>query len=135
MAEGAGGKRTKVLVVEDDTASAVALLRLLRDDGFEAELSADGNSAVTRVQSGHAIDCVIVDFRVPGVDGLVVARAAAERVPPIPVIFVTGYPDLVRRYFTVRASRAEIFGKPLNYNELALAIRRITGANKLRSAS
>ena len=67
-----------VLVVEDDADSAASLAQLLRLNGHEVRVAADGPAALQAAQES-APDVVLLDIGLPGMDGCEVARRLAER--------------------------------------------------------
>jgi CheY-like chemotaxis protein len=84
----------RILLVEDDRPAAQALAKLLRADGFDVDMAFDGAEAVGKLARGAPPDALVTDVRMPRADGIAVARYARGRSPEIPVIFVTGYPEL-----------------------------------------
>ena len=115
---------SSVLVVEDETALAAAVLDMLRDAGFVVERASDGEEALLRVQQQH-FDLVICDLKMPRVDGKMFYRALVDSVPRLAkrVVFVTG---------DVAGTEAEQFlddtgcrwlAKPFRLGDLLKAVR------------
>jgi two-component system cell cycle sensor histidine kinase/response regulator CckA len=121
----ASGERPppRVLLVEDDAPSATRLSQLLSEDGFFIEWIADALLAVERLDAGPRPDVLVLDYRLPRGDGLLVARKARARWADIPVIFVTSYPEIVQREPPFDPP-ALILSKPVAYNELVVALHR-----------
>jgi len=84
----------KVLVVDDEAPARARLARLVSElDGFEVVGEAgDGAEAVRRAEA-TAADIILLDVRMPGMDGLEAARHLAHTDPPPAVIFTTAYGD------------------------------------------
>jgi signal transduction histidine kinase/BarA-like signal transduction histidine kinase len=80
-----------ILVVEDETALAAAVIEMLQDAGYAVEHAGNGEEALARVKA-RAFDLVICDLKMPRVDGKMFYRALATRAPALArrVIFVTG---------------------------------------------
>ena len=80
-----------VLVVEDETGLATAVIDALRDGGYIVEHAVDGEDALTKVQA-HAFDAVICDLKMPRLDGKAFYRRLMATSPALAkrVIFVTG---------------------------------------------
>lgn len=115
--------RRRVLLVDDEARSARLLAKLLREDGYDVELVFDGAAAVGRLSREPLPDILVTDFRMPHVDGLAVARYARARKPGIPVVFTTGYPQMLSAAGSGLLPAAEIYTKPLDYAQLADDLR------------
>ena len=83
----------KVLVVEDDPFVREMAVAGLEDAGFEVVEAASGDGALRLLQTGLAVDALLTDIRLPGANGWAVARAYRERLPDLPVLYVTGYAE------------------------------------------
>ena len=86
-----GDKQFKVLVVEDEFLVRFTLAEALSDEGFQV-LEADTGDAALPILHGHGdISLLLTDIQLPGtMNGHVLAAKARERLPDLPVIFVTG---------------------------------------------
>ncbi len=80
----------KVLVIDDDLAAARALARSLSEDGFEVH-SADGARAAIEHLEKFAIDVVMVDLMLSGMNGIELARHVATHYPSTRVILTSAY--------------------------------------------
>ena len=87
------GNNMKILVVEDETAIRMMVTSILRRADYDVVEARDGAEALRLLQAGLTIDTLLTDVRMPGVDGLTVARAYRERFPDLPVLYVTGQAD------------------------------------------
>lgn len=115
-------RKRRVLVVDDDVRTARLLARLLGEDGFDVEVTADGATAIARLSRSPSLDVLVTDLRMPHADGLSVARYARSLNPAMPVFIVTGYPELVGRLDNMLGPAALVFAKPLAYPELTAAM-------------
>ena len=124
-----GGKATSVtvLIVEDDARSARTLGKMLVEDGFEIELAFDGAGAIARLGRGGVPDVLVVDYRLPHVDGLAVAAYARSLRPDLPIIILTSYPEVVAQAQLKLQPPALILTKPLVYADLARELARLAG--------
>ena len=85
---------TRILLVDDDVVDRKTLLRHMRsfEDEFEVVEAVDGLSALECVQNDE-FDCILLDFRLPDLDGLEVLRRLAPHLPDksrVPVVMLTG---------------------------------------------
>ena len=110
----------RVLVVEDDEDARDALALILASQGYELETAGDGNAAIAKAQAFHP-DVLICDWRLPGMDGVSVARII-QGMEPIPVIFVTAHsvPDLRYRSRDLRVHA--YLPKPIDVGRLRSAL-------------
>jgi DNA-binding response OmpR family regulator len=79
-----------ILVVDDEPDLVANCERLLQRAGHDSLRAHTGPDAIVLIDREKP-DLVVADLRLPGVDGLVVARHARGHVPPIPVILITAY--------------------------------------------
>lgn len=119
--------RLRVLVVEDDERSGRMLGELLRRDGFTVEVSTGGLAGLQRLTEEPAPDVLVTDLRMPQIDGVTVARLARTQSPTMPILIVTGYPDMARRLDGAEPT-PQLFIKPLDYPALVEALRDIPRA-------
>jgi signal transduction histidine kinase len=86
-------KSATVLLVDDEETVRATIGAMVESAGFSLVTAASGNSALDLVRSGLAFDLLMVDFAMPGMTGLAVARVVREKRPLLPVVFITGYGD------------------------------------------
>ena len=110
----------RVLVVEDDDDARDALALILASQGYELETAGDGDAAIAIAQAFHP-DVLICDWRLPGMDGVSVARIIQD-MEPIPVIFVTAHSvsDLRHRARDIRVHA--YLPKPIDVGRLRNAM-------------
>lgn len=83
---------SSILIVDDEPPIREILRVFLGDLGYETEAVEDGESAIELLED-HRPDMVLLDVRMPGMNGLEVLRAAMEMYPDLPVIMISGYAD------------------------------------------
>jgi CheY-like chemotaxis protein len=121
----------KLLLVEDEARTARTLAKMLREDGFEVEVALDGAEAIGKLTRDALPDALVTDLRMPVVDGVAVARYARSRAPSMPVVFVTGYPQLVAN---ARMDPAPaVHTKPVDYRELRRHLREVLATRLART--
>jgi CheY-like chemotaxis protein len=115
---GEDGRRATVLVVEDEVLVQMLVLEVLDDLGIDALEANDAPSALQILRSDAAVDLLVTDVGLPGMNGRDLADAAREVRPGLRVLFVTGYAD--------RAQAGEFEGegmdmivKPFNLDQLS----------------
>ena len=84
------GAHPRVLVVDDEPGIRDLLAKTLGLADYEVETAADGPAALERLHTA-AYDLLIVDLKMPGMDGLTVVREARRHTADLPVIIITGF--------------------------------------------
>jgi anti-anti-sigma factor len=117
-----------ILVVDDAAAVRGLLARWLRGCGFAVWAAATGAEAL-EVYRGHraAIDLVLLDVRLPGMDGPEVLAALRQINPRVACCFMTGDPGLYTEEGLRGLGAERVFPKPLVLGPLAEALRRLIG--------
>jgi PAS domain S-box-containing protein len=80
-----------VLVVDDEDLVREMITEHLEDVGYRVLTAANGSEALALLAAGEAVDVLVTDLSMPGLDGLAVIRAAQERRPGLPAVLLTGY--------------------------------------------
>ena len=107
----------QILIVEDDEAMREFLLEAISRSGYYVEAVPDGTEALLRVESGQ-FDLLLTDIRMPGLDGLELARKARVRYPALGVLLVTAYAQDALGATDFDGTRTDVLSKPFNLNEL-----------------
>ena len=81
----------RVLLVDDEELVREMLAESLEDLGFGVLAAANGPEVLGLLASGEAVDVLVTDLSMPGMDGLAVIRAAQDRRPGLPAVLLTGY--------------------------------------------
>ena len=112
-------KRGEVLVVEDTTASLKLLSDLLRAEGYVVRQAPDGELALWSAQS-RPPELVLLDVRMPGIDGYEVCRRLKQLpgLAPVPVIFLSAQHDSDDRVRGFAAGAVDFIGKPYHAEEV-----------------
>jgi FixJ family two-component response regulator len=110
-----------VAVVDDDENVLKALDALLQSADYSVRLFP---TATAFLQSGCLvkIDCLISDIGLPAIDGFELSRKVAEARPALPVILITGRPDIVDRISDATCGHPRLFTKPFDAAALLVAV-------------
>lgn len=120
----AGGAFLRVLAVDDEPPALDELAYLLRSDPRVARLhTATDATEALRVLRDVDIDIVFLDIRMPGLDGMELARVLRRFARPPAVVFVTAYDDGAADAFDLGA--ADYIRKPVRADRLAESLRRV----------
>src|SRR6266542_1653900 len=112
-----------ILVVDDDPLLASALRRPLAYEGFEVDVAASGEEALSRALD-HAPDLVILDVLLPGIDGLEVCRRLRQA-GDVPVLMLTARSEVPERVAGFEAGADDYLGKPFAFEELLVRIKAL----------
>lgn len=125
--------RPQLLIAEDDVDMAFVLEFLMRREGYDVEVAADGRSAVERVQLGSPVDLLILDMMMPFVSGLQVLRTvrSAPGWESMPVLVVSGKSSEADVVEALEAGATDYLTKPFRPKEF---VARVSGLLKRRSA-
>ena len=117
-------RRFVIAVVEDDPGMLDSIESLLNSADYAVRLFP---TATALLESGaHTeIDCLISDVAMPLMDGLELAQAVQAARPALPVILVTGRPDLLHRSRLDQLGQHRVFKKPFDGQELLTAVARM----------
>jgi two-component system NtrC family response regulator len=107
-----------VLIVDDDGAMRDALAEAVRDLAFEPLLAASGNDAMAMLDES-APDAVLLDLRMPGIDGLEILRRIRARTDPPPVTILTAHATAANTIEAMRVGAFDHLTKPIGRADLA----------------
>jgi DNA-binding response OmpR family regulator len=116
---------TRIYVVDDDERTSRLFASLLAEDGYDVEVFRDGAEALERFANGTPPDAIITDLVMARVSGLKLLEGARLRWPTVPVIFVTGHPELLAQVGAEFHPSPLVFSKPLIYAEFVVALRSV----------
>ena len=110
----------KILVVDDDEVVRLSHQRSLRDARCTVTAAADGARALSAMEQEPA-DVVLLDLRMPGLDGMSVLKQLKQRWPASEVVVITGYPTIETAKEAVRLGAHDYLAKPLGPVEVMQA--------------
>lgn len=124
-------QRYRLLVVDDEEASTRLLQAELHDlEEYEVDLASDGVEAINKIQK-TLYDLVLLDIRMPRVDGIQVLKFLQEHSPSTQVIILTKFADVKTATETMKLGAYDFLGKPYEFEELLNSIERALERRKL----
>jgi CheY-like chemotaxis protein len=115
-----------VLVVDDDADTRGNLHDILSDLGYHVETAADGPAALALVRA-RRFDVALLDFKMPGMNGLELYRAIKARRPETVAVIVSAYTDPATRAAAIEAGVSEVLPKPIDFPALLGLVESAVG--------
>ncbi len=112
-----------VVVVDDDEAARVSLVRLLDVAGYTARAYDSGAALLESLDAAQAA-CVVTDLQMPGLTGLELQRALLARGVVVPMVFVTGFGTVSTSVQAMRDGAVDFLEKPAEPEALLDAVER-----------
>ncbi|MHB8764137.1 MAG: sigma-54-dependent transcriptional regulator [Deferrisomatales bacterium] len=114
----------KILVVDDDRAIRRTLELHLAAEGHGVATAADGLEGA-RMALDPEVELVLLDVRLPQIDGFEVLRRVKAERPQLPVVVITAYDDMQTAIEAIRLGAVDHLGKPLDLDELDRVIAKV----------
>ena len=118
---------TRILIVEDEDSFSDALSFMLRREGYEVFIAADGNTAVTEFDK-HGPDLVLLDLMLPGIPGTEVCRIIRSK-STVPIIMLTAKDGEVDKVVGLELGADDYVTKPFSSRELLARVRAVLRRN------
>ena len=123
---GTGATRPRVLVVDDEASIRDLLVKTLALAEYDVDVAPDGPSALERMRM-YPYDLLIVDLKMPGMDGLAVIREAKRYKDDLPVIIITGFSSESSAIEAVNLGVAGYLTKPFRVPQVLSAAAKALG--------
>jgi DNA-binding NtrC family response regulator len=123
--------KARLLIVDDEANARTALAEILRDEDYSVETAPDGFKALARFEEFDP-DLVLTDLKMPGMDGVELARKLRKDAPDVPVVVMTAFGAVETAVVAMREGAADYLTKPLNTEELFLVLARELERSRLR---
>jgi RNA polymerase sigma factor (sigma-70 family) len=113
-----------VHIVDDDASFATAMERRLKHAGYEVAIYLSAQHLLDRLPSESVLGCILLDVRIPGLSGPELQERLSKLGSTLPIIFLTGYPDIPITVRTIKAGADDFLTKPVTSDDLLRAIER-----------
>ena len=110
-------EKTKILVVDDEEVVRLSHIRALASIHCDVEVVKNGTDAL-QVMEQRPADVVLLDLRMPGMDGMAVLKTIKHSWPETEVVIITGYPNVDSAKEAVRLGAYDYLAKPLGPDEV-----------------
>ena len=119
----------RILIAEDEESIRNLVARALRQDGHEVTTAGDGAEALdVLVRQKGAFELLLTDIRMPVMDGIALALAAARDHPALTILLMTGYADQRERALGLDTLVREVVQKPFSISEMRDVVNKTLAA-------
>jgi two-component system, NtrC family, response regulator HydG len=116
----------RILIVDDDRSSCEILSKILMLRGYKVDVAYDGPAALKLLQD-KVYGLALIDYRMPGMDGVELYRRIREMRPNLVGVFVTGFPTIDTVYPAIAVGVERVIAKPAGSGELLQVIEEFVG--------
>ena len=117
---------SKILLAEDDVDMRRFLVKALQNAGFDVISYDNGLSAYQRLRE-EPFELLLTDIVMPEMDGIELARRAAELDPDIKIMFITGFAAVALNADSTAPKNAKVLSKPIHLRELVTEVQKLVG--------
>jgi two-component system response regulator MprA len=117
-----------VLLVDDDARILRMLERTLAAEGYDVSVAPDGGTALARIERSLP-DLIVLDVKMPGLDGLAVTRRLRAKRLPVPILLLTARDAVAERVAGLDAGADDYLVKPFDIAELTARVRALLRRN------
>ena len=118
--------KNKILVVDDEEALRTVLSAELEGEGYLVHTAADGEEAIKLLED-QPFHLILLDIKMPNVDGFEVLKFVKQRVPQTKVIMLTGFADLKNAIESKKLGAEDFVSKPYDLVDLLTTVERVLG--------
>jgi two-component system chemotaxis response regulator CheY len=116
----------RVLVIDDEEQIRKVVSIGLKKAGYDVEEAEDGGKAIAVLNTGEnpmMVDVIICDIRMPKINGTEAIAYFRSQYPSIPIIVLTGYPDVQLATSLLKSGVVEYLTKPVDRDKLVAAVK------------
>ncbi|MCJ8500193.1 sigma-54-dependent transcriptional regulator [Desulfatitalea alkaliphila] len=126
-------RNLQIMVVDDEEAICVALSAWLTKEGYSVETAGSGAEALAKMERQPS-DLYLVDYKMPGMDGLQLMAEIKARQPDAPIIMITAHGSIQSAVAAMKRGAIDYLCKPFDPEELSLLMERVAAAHTLQQA-
>ncbi len=120
--------KNRILVVDDEEALRIVLSAELEGEGYQVANAGDGQEAIN-ILATNEFDLILLDIKMPNVDGFEVLKYVKEHSPKTKVVMLTGFADLKNAIESKKLGAEDFVSKPYDLVDLLTTVERVlTGA-------
>ena len=119
-----------IFVVDDDSVIRANLQEFLQMEGHEVETFSSGEDALSRI-SNEVPDLMLIDLRLPGIDGLNLLEKVKNESQSIQVVIITGHADISSAVKAIKLGARDYIKKPFDMEEISIIVHKAESAGKM----
>jgi DNA-binding NtrC family response regulator len=116
--------KNRILVVDDEEALRIVLSAELEGEGYQVASAADGQDAIN-ILATKEFDLILLDIKMPNVDGFEVLKYCKEHCPKTKVVMLTGFADLKNAIESKKLGAEDFVSKPYDLVDLLTTVERV----------
>ena len=121
------GAQPLILVADDEPRVTKLVSIALSEEGFRVVTASTGPEALKMAEE-HRPDVILMDIVMPGMDGIEVARLAAQKHPGLRIMFITGFAAVALNPDSKAPKDAKVLSKPFHLKDLVAEVERVIAA-------
>jgi DNA-binding NtrC family response regulator len=123
-------KTANILIVDDEKVMQDSCSQILSKKGYTVKVASDGKEAL-RMFKEELFHVVILDIKLPGMDGIEVLSKIKEESPETPVIIMTGFASIESAVDAIKSGAFDYLSKPFTPEELRISVRKALESRKI----
>ncbi len=123
-------KTAKILIVDDEKVMQDSCEQILKKEGYKVKVASDGKEAL-RMFKEELFHVVILDIKLPGMDGIEVLSKIKEESPETPVVIMTGFASIESAVDALKSGAFDYLSKPFTPEELRISVRKALESRKI----
>lgn len=116
--------KNRILVVDDEEALRTILGSELEGEGYAVQMAGDGDEAI-KILEKDTFDLILLDIKMPTVDGFEVLKFVKQHQPATKVIMLTGFADLKNAIESKKLGAEDFVSKPYDLVDLLTTVERV----------
>lgn len=121
-----------ILIIDDEKSVRDAVKMILAYEKYEVALAEDGAKGLAILDNPeYQIDAVLLDVKMPGIDGIEILQTIKQRLPDMPVIMISGHGTIDTAVEATKFGAFDFLPKPLDRDKLLITVRNALGQKKL----
>jgi DNA-binding NtrC family response regulator len=118
--------KAKILVIDDEEIVRLSCTKALQSEGYDVKTAVSGKEGVALIEN-ETFDLVVIDLKMPVMDGLEVIKTIKQRYPGLKVIIISGYNIIEHTVESIACDTNHYLGKPFTPAELVLRVNEVIG--------
>ena len=123
-------EKARILVAEDEKTQRDLLEGFLKKEGFSVDAAANGREALQKLQ-GNLFDIVLIDYKMPEMDGLQTLKEIRRRYMDLPVVMMTAFGTVETAVASMKEGALDYLTKPIDLEELLIILQKVIERSSL----